>query len=89
MVVLGLEVAGRSPVPVPDVMLVVEVISPGSTIRDRFEKPKLYASAGVFAYWVDPLRQRITLTEFLLGEDGTYHPAAAPDGAVICAWHRR
>ncbi|MEU8237029.1 Uma2 family endonuclease [Actinoplanes missouriensis] len=33
------------------VELVVEVVSPGSRRRDRFEKPELYARAGVRHHW--------------------------------------
>jgi Uma2 family endonuclease len=83
VVALRIEGASRSPVPVEDAILVVEVISPESTIRDRFEKTRLYAAAGVPAYWVvDPLRERITLTEFLLGADGDYAPSVETDGLV-------
>jgi Uma2 family endonuclease len=33
------------------VALVVEVVSPGSKRRDRFEKPELYARAGIPHFW--------------------------------------
>jgi len=33
------------------VRLVVEVVSPGSTSRDRLLKPSMYAAAGVPAFW--------------------------------------
>lgn len=83
VVALRIEGASHTPVLVRDVILVVEVISPDSTIRDRFEKAKLYAAAGVPAYWIiDPLRERVTFTEFLLGEDGDYHPSVETDGLV-------
>jgi Uma2 family endonuclease len=36
----------------PDqVVIAVEVVSPGTRKRDRFEKPGLYASAGIPYYW--------------------------------------
>lgn len=34
-----------------DVLLVVEVVSPGSTVRDRTEKPYLFAEAGIPHFW--------------------------------------
>jgi Uma2 family endonuclease len=34
-----------------EVLLVVEVVSPGSTARDRTEKPYLYAEAGIPRFW--------------------------------------
>jgi Uma2 family endonuclease len=33
------------------VLVVVEIVSPGTRRRDRFEKPALYASAGIPHYW--------------------------------------
>ena len=33
------------------VSLVVEIVSPGSTTRDRHEKPHLYAEAGIPHFW--------------------------------------
>ncbi|MGW6500348.1 Uma2 family endonuclease [Nonomuraea angiospora] len=34
-----------------DVVLVVEVVSPESTVRDRHRKPQLYAEAGIPYFW--------------------------------------
>ncbi|MEU7958068.1 Uma2 family endonuclease [Micromonospora humida] len=63
--------AGRSPVPVEDALLAVEVVAPTSTFRDMYDKAKVYAHAGVRSYWVvDPLQERITLTEYALGPGG-------------------
>ena len=83
VVVIRVEQANRSPVPVQDAILAVEVISPESTIRDRHEKVRLYAAAGVAAYWViDPLREKVTLTELLLGAKGEHEPSVETDGLV-------
>ena len=42
--------------------LVVEVLSPGSVRRDRFEKKSLYARFGVREYWiVDPEAERFEI----------------------------
>lgn len=57
----------RSPVPVQDAVLVVEVLSHENTLKQIHEKQQLYASAGVPRYWVlNPRRGPITLTELTL-----------------------
>jgi Uma2 family endonuclease len=54
--------------------LVVEIVSPDSTSRDRGEKYAEYEAAPVPEYWVvDPLRRDAQLN--VLGEDGRYHLA--------------
>jgi Uma2 family endonuclease len=64
---------GVTPVPVADAVLAVEVVSPDSTIRDMYDKRRLYGRAGVAAYWViDPLHEAITLTEMALAGGGEY-----------------
>jgi Uma2 family endonuclease len=61
------------PVLAADVLLVIEIVSPLSQFTDREDERKLYAAAGVPAYWViDPLAERITLTELLLDDHGVY-----------------
>lgn len=68
VVAIRAERANRSPVPVADAILAVEIISPDSTFRDMYEQAHIYARAGVPTYWViDPLHDKLTLTEFLLG----------------------
>ena len=60
----------------PDqVVIVVEVVSPGTRRRDRLEKPADYAAAGVPYYWrVEQNPVRVHAYE--LGPDGTYQLAA-------------
>ncbi|SCL51737.1 Endonuclease, Uma2 family (restriction endonuclease fold) [Micromonospora citrea] len=73
VVAIRREHADRSPVPVEDALLAVEVLSPTSTFRDLYDKAKVYAHAGVRTYWVvDPLHERMTLTEYALGPAGEY-----------------
>ncbi|MGW4497299.1 Uma2 family endonuclease [Micromonospora sp. NPDC004336] len=73
VVAIRREHADRSPVPVEDALLAVEVLSPTSTFRDLYDKAKVYAHAGVRTYWVvDPLHERMTLTEYALGPTGEY-----------------
>lgn len=58
--------------------LVVEILSPGTARRDRGEKLRLYAEAGVREYWlVDPEGRQI---EFLVNEDGRFTVALPMDG---------
>ena len=58
--------------------LVVEVLSAGTTRRDRGEKLALYAETGIREYWiVDPAERQI---EFLVNEGGRF-VVALPAGA--------
>ena len=58
--------------------LVVEVLSPSTTRRDRGDKMRLYASSGVCEYWVvDPVAQQV---EFLVNEDGRFAVELPQDG---------
>jgi Uma2 family endonuclease len=58
--------------------LVIEVVSPESTDRDRGKKFHEYEAAGVPEYWlVDPLRTESVI--YVLGADGRYHPVAPDD----------
>ncbi|MBB2942205.1 Uma2 family endonuclease [Actinoplanes lutulentus] len=83
------EGAGRSPVRPDDVPLVVEVISESSKKFDRDEKLKKYAYVGIRNYWiVDPLAERVTLTQFALGPGGDYQQLIQTDELVTvdCPW---
>ncbi|MEV0722674.1 Uma2 family endonuclease [Micromonospora purpureochromogenes] len=84
VVAIRREHADRSPVPVEDALLAVEVISPTSVFRDMYDKARVYAHAGVQTYWVvDPLRERMTLTEFVLGPKGEYEAVAHTDDVFV------
>jgi Uma2 family endonuclease len=74
VVVLTPDHANKSPVPVGDVLLAVEVISPDSQLRDNEFKAKTYAAAGIAHYWViDALHQEgIVLSAFRRSPDGGY-----------------
>jgi Uma2 family endonuclease len=53
--------------------IVVEVVSPESTDRDRGIKLSEYEAAGVPEYWLlDPLRTEANV--YALGDDARYHP---------------
>ena len=58
----------RSPKPDPDAFLsvvpdlVVEILSPSTTRRDRTEKKKVYAQNGIAEYWiVDPASRSVSV----------------------------
>jgi Uma2 family endonuclease len=65
IVVAGMDHADDIPLPVVDVVLAVEIISPTSRSRDTFAKLRTYAKARVANYWiVDPLAEAgIVLSE--------------------------
>lgn len=48
------------------VLLVVEVVSPGSLTNDRITKPAQYAAAGIPAYWRIETEGRLSLTAYAL-----------------------
>lgn len=84
VVVIRRKHADRSPVPVEDALLAVEVVSPTSTFRDMYDKAKVYAHAGIRSYWVvDPLQDRITLTEYALGAGREYEQVAHTEDLFV------
>lgn len=63
--------------------LVIEIVSPDSSARDRGEKLAEYEGAGIREYWVvDPLRE--DALSYVLGDDGRYH-RVQPDAD---GWYR-
>ena len=73
IVVVTAEAADRDPkrFDVKDVVLAVEIVSPGSERVDRVTKPTQYAKAGIAHYWLVELDDRVSLTVFAL-VDGVY-----------------
>jgi Uma2 family endonuclease len=71
--VVGIRVEhyGRTPVPIEDAVLAVEILSDHSHWRDTVEKSVLYAKAGIATYWViDQLGEdEISLTEMILDRE--------------------
>ncbi|GAB2624609.1 hypothetical protein Aab01nite_18390 [Paractinoplanes abujensis] len=74
VVVLRKEYRRRTPAPVDGALLVLEVVSPTSRVRDMNAKWKVYAANRVTTYLlVDPLfSDGVVLTEYRLGENGQY-----------------
>ncbi|MFG1828950.1 Uma2 family endonuclease [Micromonospora chersina] len=84
VVVIRRKHAGQSPVPVEDALLAVEVVSPTSTFRDMYDKAKVYAHAGVRSYWVvDPIQERIALTEYALGANREYEQVSNTEDLFV------
>jgi len=64
-----------------DVLLAVEIVSPGTGRTDRVTKLTEYADAGIPSYWIIELDEPVTLTAYTL-VDGDYEIVAQADGAV-------
>jgi Uma2 family endonuclease len=59
-------VQGRNRAEPGDVLLAVEVVSPGSRTSDRVLKPAQYAAAGIPAYWRLETDPQLSLSAYLL-----------------------
>ncbi len=80
---------GSSVLSPPDVLLVVEVVSPSSRTMDRITKPTLYAAAGVPAYWRVELSESgsASVVTFRLNETTYVEQAAvSPGDEVDLGW---
>jgi len=83
VVVVPTPVADRNParVEAADVLLAVEIVSPGTGRTDRVTKPKEYADAGIDHYWVIDLDPPVSLTGYLLVA-GSYEVMIESAGVV-------
>ena len=70
-----------------EVVLAVEIVSPGSQSIDRVLKPALYAKAGIPYYWLIETDDAITVHTYRLGSDagvyelsGTFTDVIKTDG---------
>jgi len=64
-----------------DVLLAVEIVSPGSARTDRVMKVAEYADAGIGHYWIIDLDPPVSLTGYLL-VDGDYELMTESAGVV-------
>jgi Uma2 family endonuclease len=62
--------------PLTDLLLVVEIVSPGSAAMDQVVKLQEYAQAGISRYWLVDRDVAQTVTLHVLGADKTYDVAA-------------
>lgn len=62
--------------PLADLLLVVEIVSPGSAAMDQVIKVREYAQAGIPRYWLVDRDAAQTVTLHVLGADKTYEVAA-------------
>lgn len=62
---------GQSRISASDVLIAVEIMSPGTVRTDRLVKPMEYAEAGIPAYWCIDIEAPVTLTSYRL-VDGNY-----------------
>lgn len=83
IVVVTIEAAVRGPkrFAAADVVLAVEIVSPGSERTDRVTKPTQYAKAGIAHYWLIELDEPVSLAAFEL-VDGVYKPVDDVTGKV-------
>jgi Uma2 family endonuclease len=61
---------------VADLVLVVEIVSPGSAAMDEVVKLREYAAAGIPRYWMVERDSAQTVTLYVLGSDRAYEVAA-------------
>ncbi|WP_433828499.1 Uma2 family endonuclease [Actinoplanes sp. CA-015351] len=61
---------------VDDLLLVIEIISPGSAATDQVTKVTEYASAGIPHYWMVARDSANTVTLYRLNDGGTYDVSA-------------
>lgn len=66
-----------------EVLLAVEVVSPGTGRTDRVMKPAEYAEAGIGGYWVVELGPPSRLFEHRLGPGGTYRVVQEASGGHV------
>jgi Uma2 family endonuclease len=59
-----------------DCLLAVEIVSPSSEMMDQLIKLREYAKAGIPRYWIVDRDPAQTVTQHILGADGTYEMSA-------------
>ncbi|MGK5738948.1 Uma2 family endonuclease [Micromonospora sp. URMC 103] len=77
LVVLRQSGGGRSAVPIAEVVLVGEIVSPGNRRKDVIDRPREYAAAGVPFFLRVDLRDRVPSLALFELTEGEYRPLAA------------
>jgi Uma2 family endonuclease len=81
VIVTSSEYLQRTPFPIAGSVLVIEVVSPTSALRDTEIKRALYAKAGVRSYWIVVPEQdepTIALAELVLDEGSRQYQETTP-----------
>jgi Uma2 family endonuclease len=65
-----------------DVLVAVEILSPGTGTTDRVTKKHEYADAGIPRYWIVDLDKPVTLTAYIL-VDGDYEHVARDIAGIV------
>jgi Uma2 family endonuclease len=83
LIVVATELAEQNPAryDAADVLVAVEIISPGSRQVDRITKFAEYAEVGIEHYWIVDLESPVSMETFRL-KDGRYLPAASGTESV-------
>lgn len=68
-----------------DVLVAIEIVSPGTGRTDRVTKPTEYADAGIPHYWLVELDPLVTLTAYTLIADDYEHTAGGTGLITITA----
>lgn len=81
----GAATARRSRYLPEEVVLAIEVVSPGSESQDRREKPAEYATAGIAHYWRVETDPEIVVHTFRLGDTGYVETGVFTEGDAVHA----
>lgn len=78
----GQNTKDHNPFPPGEVVLAVEVVSPGSTRMDRIRKPGLYASAGIRFFWRVETKGGLIVHTHQLTPQGFYQKTGEFGGVI-------
>ncbi|QNK80799.1 Uma2 family endonuclease [Nakamurella sp. PAMC28650] len=66
-----------------NVVLAVEIVSPGSGHRDRVTKPSVYAKAGILSYWILDIAGSAAVLDVFELEGQAYRRVQHADGGTV------